>query len=293
MKRLLLLGLVIPAVLFGQKREDVIISLQRDVADLQERMKNMQKSQDDKFAAILGMLQQAADASGRAATTTAALQKEIEVKLNEQQTKVVGPVVTLGSKVDELATEFRSVSITVADLQRNIKAQDSKLGDISSAIRALAAAQTAPPAPAVAQTPASPCTGQTSEGLWEKARRDKATGKLDDMLGDYALYAECFHESANAPVAQYEIGSTYLGNKQYDEAVKAFDAVLVFPQNPKTSEALYFKAFALMKSGRSTEAGKGFKEYIATYRSGEHVAMAHTNLKTLGMEAKGPTPKKR
>ncbi len=36
MKRLLLLGLTIPAFLFGQKNE--IIALQRDVAQLQEHM---------------------------------------------------------------------------------------------------------------------------------------------------------------------------------------------------------------------------------------------------------------
>lgn len=58
---LVLMGFMLPSVLFGQK--ELIIALQRDMASLQDQMKNLQKGQDEKLAAIQAMLQQAVDGS--------------------------------------------------------------------------------------------------------------------------------------------------------------------------------------------------------------------------------------
>jgi len=52
--------LVCPGLLLAQKRED-ILSIQRDVAQLQDQMKQMQTSQDQKFAALQALVQQAVD----------------------------------------------------------------------------------------------------------------------------------------------------------------------------------------------------------------------------------------
>ena len=49
----------------------------------------------------------------------------------------MAPVATLGTKVDQMADDFASVATNVADLVRRMNALDSKLGDISSAIRTL------------------------------------------------------------------------------------------------------------------------------------------------------------
>lgn len=292
MKRLLFLGLVIPAVLFGQKNE--IIALQRDVASLEEQMRMLQKSQDEKLAAIQALLQQAVDASARVSSSITAMQHEVDTKLNDQQAKLVTPVATLGSKVDQMSNDSLAVATNVADLRKQISALDGKLADISSALRVLAAAQPAsgPPSAGQAATPAAPdpCGGMSAESLWESARHDKSAGHLDLAMTDYLNYVKCFGDTANAPVAQYEIGMLYFNGSQYDDAAKAFDDVVErFPENQKTDDALYYKAVSLYRAEHKTEAGKVFKDYVNKYPRGQHIADAHKNLRNLAME---PAPRK-
>lgn len=290
-----LIGFMLPSALFGQKTNDLIIALQRDMSSLQEEMKDLQKGQDEKLAAIQAMLQQAVDASKGVSTSLASLQHEVDTKLSDQQGKLTAPVATLGTKVDQMSDEFRAVATTVADLAQRLNAQDAKLKDISDAIRTLAAAAPAPAAPtsipAAAPATPDPCAGMSAESLWENARRDKNTGKLEIAMTEYKNYVSCFGDTANAPVAQYEIGMMYFNNgqsdpKYYEDAVQAFDdGVQRFPENPKTPEALYYKAVSLMKADHRTEAGTAFKEYLKRYPQGTHVAAAHQNLRTLGLDS--------
>ena len=253
-----------------------------------------------KLAAIQAMLQQAMDASKGVSSGLTTFQHEVDTKLNDQQGKLVAPVATLGTKVDQMSDEFRAVATTVADLAQRINAQDAKLKDISDAIRTLAAAAPAPAAPAAVpgatQAAPDPCGGMSAESLWENARRDKSKGNLEIAMTEYKNYVTCFGDTANAPVAQYERGMMYFNSgesdpKYYEDAVKAFDdGVTRFPENPQTQEMLYYKAASLMKADHRTEAGKMFKEYMARYPTGKHVAAAHQNLRTLAME---PAPRKR
>ena len=111
MKRLLILGLVFalwPALLMAQKKED-IVAIQRDLANVEDQVKQLQRAQDEKMAALQTMLQQAVDASGHVNTGSRAVQKELDTRLTDQQTKLVAPLATLGAKVDQMADDFRSV----------------------------------------------------------------------------------------------------------------------------------------------------------------------------------------
>ena len=290
----LTLGLTLvlsPALSLAQKKED-IIALQRDVATLQEQLKGLQKSQDDKFAATQSMLQQAIEANGRVVAAMTALQRDVDSKLNDQQGKLVAPVATLGSKIDQMSDDFRAVGNSVAELVKRMNALDSKLSDISSAIRILQTPPTPAPVPAASATGPS-CPGTTAEGLWQSARSDASTGKSTLAMKEYADYVKCYHDTANAPVAQFKIGTMYLDAGQYDDAAEAFDAALEqFPENPSRPNSMYYKGVAQMKGGHNTDAGKTFKEFLGTYPHDDHVAMAHQNLRALGLEPKGTSRKR-
>src|SRR6266403_2274237 len=53
-----------PILLLGQKRDD-ILSIQRDVAQLQDQIKQLQSSQEQKMAALETLLKQTLEESGR------------------------------------------------------------------------------------------------------------------------------------------------------------------------------------------------------------------------------------
>jgi TolA-binding protein len=291
MKRLVLWGLLAssPAVLWGQKKED-ILSIQRDVATLQDQVKQLQHSQDEKMAAMQTLLQQAVDASRGVATGLSAMQKDVDSKLSDAQGKLVAPMATVGSKVDQMADDLRSVSTNVADLMRRMTALDSKLADVSSAIRTLQAGapQVPPPPPGQAQSAAPP----DRETLWQNAYRDYSSGKPELALTEFADYTKYFPTTAEAPAAQYYIGYIYYNNGQYPDAIKAFEAVEPFPENPKTPEALYYKAVSLQKTEQRTEAGAAYKEFLRRYPRSEHAEFAHKALQALGLEHKPAAKKK-
>jgi TolA-binding protein len=292
MKRLLISGLMIAPVLlvqnaWGQKRED-ILSIQRDVANLQDQVRQLQKSQDDKLAAIQAMLQQAVDASSKLTGTMAQMQREVDAKLADQQNKLVAPIATVNTKIDQMGDDIRSTATNVADLTRRVNALDTKLADLKTLIQVMQAPPTPPPPAAgqtAAQAPACAPGGVSAETLWENARRDQSSGKLDLAMDEYNNYVKCFADTENAPAAQYQIGYLYFQNQMYDDAVQAFNGVLDrWPENPKTQEALYYKAVALQKGKHPTDAGKAYKDYLSQYPRGEHVQQAHANLRTLGLE---------
>jgi len=275
------------SVLSAQKKED-FIALQRDMAQMQDQMKELQKSQDEKMAALTMLVQQSLDASSRLSTGLTQLQKNLETSLGDQQSKVVVPVVALGTKMDQMSDEFRGAKENIAALSSQLSKLDNKLADISSAIRTLST----PVAPPSAAPPAAGIP--SAQQLWEAANRDVSTGKDTLAMDEYAEFLKYFPDSENAPTAQYNIGTIYDRADQPADALKAFNAVLEkFPENPRTPDALYWKGMELMKMEKTAEAGAAFKEFLRRYPSNENARKASANLRTLGLGAPAkPTARK-
>jgi TolA-binding protein len=295
MKRLLFLAFVVtPFALQAQTKEQLQLqSIQRDVAQVEESVRALQKVLDDKFAQALAAIQASGDSQAKTVAAFTALQREVDKQFADMQTKLTAPVVSLGSKVDEMSADVRALSNTVADLAQRAKATDDKLTDIKNLVSTMAANQSAPapPSPAVTATQATPAKSscQSAESLWESARGDYSGARFDIALTEYMDYVKCYGDSANAPEAQYQIGWIYFNNKQFGDAAQAFDVVHDrWPENKKSQDAMYYKAVSLMKAdpdnARKAETGKAFKDFIATYPHSGHVEAAHQNLKTLGLE---------
>ena len=290
--RLLLLSIGLsPAILLGQKKED-LASIQRDVASMDDHVKQLQKAFDDKIAALTAQVQQSIDASNKAAAAMVQMQHNLDQKLAEQQSKLVAPVATLGTKVDEMSGDLRSVQTNVAELVRHMNELDAKIADISSAVRSINNPVVAPPKADVPgaggtaqQAPEGPPPGWSAELAYTTAYRD-FQGKKDDLaIEELAQYVKYAPKSENAPNAQYYIGQIYYRGEDWENAAKAFDAVLEqFPTNSKTLEAQYMKACALMKAKKNTAAGAEFKSFIAKYPDSPRAKDAHVHLQELGLE---------
>lgn len=294
MKRRIIIGLVFgPVLLLGQKKED-IVAIQRDLANLEDEVKQLRTAQDEKMAALQSMLQQAVDASSKVTAGLAAMQKEIDSKLNDQQNKLVTPMATMGAKVDQMSDDMRSASVNIADLARKMDAVNVKLDDISAAIRTLQSAPVQPPGPAgatgatgpggtSAQIPAAPAV--SAESAYQDAYRDYSTGKQDLAMQEFNEIVKNYPGSDAAANAQYYIGWMYYNAGQYEDAVKAFDVLLTFSENSKTQDGLYYKAVSLLKAEHRTASAAAFKEFIRRYPTNEHVPQAKKDLQLLGMPA--------
>jgi TolA-binding protein len=279
--------LLVPGWVQAQKRED-ILSIQRDVAQLQDEVKQMQTSQDQKLADLQTMLKQALDEQTKLANSMAAMQRSVAERLNDQASKVEAPIAVLGTKMDQSAEDLRSLRENVSNLSMRLGNLDGKLADISSAVRTLS--NPAPPPPpanggVASDVPPAPA-GVSAESLFQNAFRDYSSGKDELAMMEFNDYLKYFPQSENAASAQYYVAQIYDRAKQYDDAVQAFDAVLQrYPDNPKTPDAQYGKAYDLMKGGHKAEAIAEFKEFLARYPTHSLARNAQDHLKALGAVA--------
>jgi len=290
--------LICPGLLFAQKRED-ILSIQRDVAQLQDQVKQLQTAQDEKFAALQTALQQAIQESTRVAAAVATLQKSVNDRLADQQTKLEAPLAAVDTRLEQSSEDTRAIRENVTALNTRINNLDNKLADISSAVRSLASSITPPPPPPANGNAApgapTPPPGVTAESLWQNAFRDYSSGKDELAMSEFADYLKYFpQQTENAAAVQYYVGQLYDRAKQYDDAIQAFDAVLErYPENPKTPDALYMKGVDLMKAGRKSDAITEFKDFLSQYPSHALASNARQHLRELSPGSSSAATKKK
>jgi len=291
----LLLFALSPALLLGQKRDD-ILSIQRDVAQLQDQVKQLQAGQDQKMSALEGLIRQALEQSNSVSIAAGTLQRTLTDRLNDQQAKVEAPIAILGTKVDQSADEMRAVRENLADLTRRLAALDNKLADISSAVRTLNTSAVAPPPPAANATPVAPAApaGVTAESLWKRAVRDYTGAKDKQALSEFADFLKYFPDDANAPEGQYYMGLIYDHGEQYDDAAQVFQAVVErYPDSPKAADAMYMKGVEYQKGGSDKQAIAAYRAFIKQYPKHANVPKAQARLRVLTAFPAKSTKKKK
>ncbi len=284
---------LLPFASFGQSTKDQIKDLQRDLGLMQDQVRTLQRSQDERFAAMTVLVQQALDASNRASQSVAGLQGGLNQILGDQAKTVGSGVANVGNKVDQMSDEFRGVRESIADLNSRMSKLDAKLTDVSNALRTLAAAQQPAAPPGAAQQQGGAPGGApppSAQATYENAFRDYSGGKLDLSMQEFQEYLKWFKQSDLAPNAQYYIGDIYLRQGNADEAVKAFDAVLEqYPEGNKTPDAHYMKAKALFQSGQKTAAAQEYCEVIRLYPANDLATRSKAQIRGMGYSTCGGT----
>ena len=283
--------LTIAPSVFAQKKETV--ELQRDVALLQDQVRTMQRSQDEKLSALTVMIQQTLDSTNRANTAIAVLESGIRDKMRDQETKLVSPMANVGSKVDSFSEEMKGLRGSVEDVNSKMGKMQAQIVDLANAVKTLAAPPPPPPggAPSV---PAGPPAGLSAESLYNNAMRDRLGGNADLALSGFTDYLKYFGNTDLAPNSQYYLGDLYYGKGDMDAALRAFDTVLEkYPDNNKTPDAIYMKGKVLMKMNERNEAAKQFRDLRKRFPTHDLAAKSATELKALGLSAGPATPAKK
>src|SRR5277367_4040372 len=199
---------------FGASKE--IMELQRDVALLQDQVRNLQSTLDQKVAAIQALTQQTLDSVNRANTTVAIMQSSFNDTMKQQKESLTGPVANVGQKLDAMSDDFRAVRESVLDMNTRMGKLDAKIADLENLINTVRA-PAAPPPPA-AGTPADPNAGPTpgpgaasapngpppglqAGTLYTNARGDLLAGKYDIALQELTDYLKYFGGTEFAPSA--------------------------------------------------------------------------------------------
>ncbi|MFB3829461.1 MAG: tol-pal system YbgF family protein [Bryobacteraceae bacterium] len=270
----------IPSLASGASKE--IQELQRDVAQLQEMIRSLQQSQNERLAAVTVLVQQAVDAANKANTSVAVLESGLRQSIREQESKVVAPVAGVGTKVDQMITDFQALRESVNDLAARLSKLQTQMVDVTNAVRTIQAPP-APPPGAVASPTASGAPPAPAETLYQNALRDRLGGKMDLALQGFSDYLKYYGNTELAPNAQYYIAEIHFSQGDLESALTEFDMVLErYPDNNKTADALYMKGQTLVKMGRKTQGGQEFRELMKRFPGTDLSNKACTQLKALG-----------
>ncbi|MDX2269720.1 MAG: tetratricopeptide repeat protein [Bryobacter sp.] len=272
--------LSVPAASFAQKKE--VQELIRDFALLQNDVRTMKSSMDEKFAALNVLVKEALDNATKSNTSLAVLEKTLSDRLRDQQSALNAPVAGVNTKMDQMTTEFALLKESVTEVGEMVKKLQTQLQDLDTKMTTL---NTPPPPPPAAEGGSNtPPAGVTSESLYTNALQAKSGNQLDFALQQFQDYLKFFPEGSYAPNAEYHIGEILSTQGKYDEAVAYFDNVLEkYPDNSKTLDAMLSKGRALAKSGQRTAAVKEFRAIIAKSANSGQAGLAKQELKSLGM----------
>jgi tol-pal system protein YbgF len=283
--------LLIPSFAFGANKD--IVELQRDLATLQDQVRTLQSSTDQKLSAITVLVQQTLEAANGANRAVAVLDARINDKLEKQAVSVGQPIAVTSAKVDQMSNDFGGMKDALNDLVSRIGKMDQRLVELNNTVRTI---QAPPPAP----SPTGPTAGNGAppvppDTLYEMAYRDKMGGKPDMALSEFKGYVQLYGDTDKAPSAQFWIGQIFFEQRDFPNAIKAFDEVLErWSSNNKTPEAMLKKGQALVLMDKRTDGATEFRQILTKFPRSEIAPKACSELKALGYNCSlGAAPKKK
>jgi len=255
LRRLSGLILVAAAPLWAQKPNRDMQELQRDVAQLQDLVKALQTTVNEKLSALQVQVQGSSEAASQANSAVAAVERSLEQMLKDQQNKLVPPMVAMSARMDGVSSGLDTTQHAVADLAGLMSKLQTQIDGVSNAVKVIVDALPPRP-PTTAEKPSLP-----PNDLFENADRDRMSGKLDIAVQEFTEYLKWYGDTPRASDAQYYIGSIHQSLNDLESAVKDFDVVVTkYPDAKKVPDALFYKGKALMLLGRTGEAADSFKE---------------------------------
>jgi TolA-binding protein len=285
--------LISPSLALGANKE--YQELQRDIAQLQDAINQLRRSQDEKLAELRTLVQQALNGSNDANKAVAVIQANLQQSLTNIEAKVATPVASLTTRMDSVSGDLRTMQGSVSDLTGVINRMQTTLQDVNNQLKVMQAPAPAPPpaggaAPgqAAAQSDAPP---MSATDLYASAERDLRANRPDMALEEFTQFLKYYGNSPQASDAQFYIGYIHYGLKDYQTAAKEFDLVLEkYPaDNKRAPEARLFKGKSLLNiPGRKTDAGQEFKDLIKLFPKSDYSTQACKELQDLGLRCSAP-----
>src|SRR5579871_933831 len=133
-RRLSVLILVAGTPLSGAAVNKDMLELQRDVAQLQDLVKALQTTVNEKLSALQVQVQGSSEAASQANAAVAAVQRNLEQMLRDQQNKLVPPMVTMGTRMDQVTNGLGTMQQAVTDLASLMAKLQTQIGDLSNAV---------------------------------------------------------------------------------------------------------------------------------------------------------------
>jgi tol-pal system protein YbgF len=270
-----------------------IIDLQRDVTSLLQGQKDLSTQMTQDHTVIKTVVGGFNDNINRLSGTMASLQKSVQdvqansgARLDTMSTQVQG----LSDNLEEIKSRLGKLNQQLVDLQNAVQGLDAK---VSSGAAPAATGTATPTAGVVSPSVSSPSSVPTGPApsantLYENGLRDIQTGKYDLARSEFQDYLKYYPNTDLASNAQFYLGEIFYKQKQYSDAVAAYEKVIInYPKSFKLGPARLKKGLALLDLGQKAAGIRELREVMRVYPGSEEDRLARSRLKELGVPVSG------
>jgi len=268
-----------------------IIELQRDVTSLLQGQKDLSTQVTQDHTVMKTLIEQSNDNVTKLGSTMGSLQKSVQdvqansgARLDTMSTQVQG----LSDNLEEIKSRLGKLNQQLVDLQNSVQSIDAKLSGSAPATG------TANPTTSNQPTTGSPSNSSvapagpapSADTLYSNGLRDITSGKYELARSEFLDYLKYYGDTDLASNAQFYLGEIAYKQKQYQDAVAAYDRVLSnYPKSFKLAPARLRKGMALIELGQKTSAVRELREVVKRYPGTEEDRQARAKLKELGAAA--------
>ncbi len=255
----------------GQRKE--LIQLLRDVALLQESLRQSEQANSERMAALEALLSQNTDKQDKLSAGQAVLERNIAT-LDEALTE---PLRATGAKVDSLNSQFSDLRATVEEAALAIERMTLDTKDIKTHLSTL-------PPPGVGEDGAGNTEAaiNASDAIFEGGMADYLRGNIDSARGQFMDYLALYPTHSKAGESQYYLAETYYSASDYEEAVRQFEQVYErYPLSARTPDALLKLGMCRDKLRDKDAAIKSFEDVIKRFPDNTAAQHARSELNRL------------
>jgi len=273
-----------------------LIELQRDVTSLLQGQKDLSTQVTQDNTVMKTLISQSSDTVGKLGSTMSSLQKSVQdvqanagARLDTMSTQVQG----LSDNLEEIKSRLGKLNQQLVDLQNSVQSLDAK---ISSGATSAPAAGLATPTSSTGTTGTTkptaysggsggiPAGAPSADTLYSNGLRDITSGKYDLARSEFEDYLKYYSETDLASNAQFYLGEIFYKQKQYVDAVAAYDKVLSnYPKSFKLGPARLRKGMALLELGQKNGGVRELREVIKRFPGSDEDRLARAKLKELGV----------
>jgi tol-pal system protein YbgF len=261
MKRnlILFLFLSLGVTAYGGTKEDIaqiqrnLIEIQQQFWDLEKQLKN-NSSVDTKLKNFEDSMENL---------------REVQANLNAKLEKVLNEVQTLQEQIEDTNRRVRELSIpTAAGVPPSTTNPVEEPGEN----------------PAPAPSPPS-FSGVGEQQVYQTAMGEYAKGRFEQALRAFQDLLDQFPNSRMSDDAQFMIGESYYGMKEYVDAVSEYDKVIKsYPDSDRVPGARLKKAFSLFSLGKKGQGVIELQQIVQRYPTTKEAEIARQRLEELGLE---------
>ncbi len=221
---------------------------------------------------------------GQALTSFVGEEKKQEPAQAEPQKPVetVPASVSYEKQIEELQTENTSLKQRIVKLDQDNRTMNARLADTEAQVtaekdradRAEAMAKSMPATMATSTKGPEVTSSPIDISNYEDALKAFNAKKYEDAMKGFDMILGSGIKDDVADNCKYWIGECYFARKQYANAIKNFEEVLVYKNSEKKADAQFMMAQSLDRLGKKQEAKDAYEKVVKDFPSSKNAQKA-------------------